>query len=470
MKKGIALIMLANLFNLVIGLVNGFVLPKFLSVESYAMIKTFTLYSTFAGIFHLGYLDGMYLKYGGSDMIAVSSKEYGTDLWNVTIMQLILSVVLLIVGYVCDNFVVSAFAISLFFINVTSCFQMFYQATGEFKLYSRALIYRTILSLIISLVLVFLIKTDNAKLYISAQVFSSLIVVVYIGILLNRQIPFLRKQNISKIAFKDNISSGFVLMIGNFSNNLFTSIDSWLVKILMSTFCFAVYSFAISIYALITVFITPLFVTLYNAFCKDHSAARVLNIKRLVLIWGFIIILLGFPAKWFVENYMDKYTAALPLIFILLSTQVFYSVIKGVYVNYFKALKMQKQYFRQIITMLVIAIISSLLLYIIFKTMMAIAVAGLLTAIIWLLVNEIRFKELRFKWSDWLFLSILLVIYILSGLYLPSILGFFIYLISMIAISLIFMRQQTNMMLALLKSKIIGLLKKVNEHKFYNTP
>lgn len=460
MKKGIALIMLANLINLAIGLVNGFVLPRFLSVESYAMIKTFTLYSTFAGIFHLGYLDGMYLKYGGRDMMTVSSKEYGTDFWNVTIMQLILSVVLLFVGYLYDDFVLSAFAISLLLINLISCFQMFFQATGEFKLYSSALNYGTILSLIISLALVFLIKTEDAKLYISAQLFSSLVAVIYIGLLLNGKIHFLRKQNISMAAFKENINSGFVLMIGNFSNNLFTSIDRWLVKILMTTFSFAAYSFAISIDALITVFITPLFVILYNAFCKDQSADRVLNIKRLVLMWGFIIVLLAFPAKWFVENYMDKYNASIPLIFILFCTQVFYAVIKGVNVNYFKALKMQKQYFRQIMVMLIVAVIFSLLLYLIFKTMMSLAVAGLLTAVVWLLVNEIRFKELRFKWNDWIYLSTLLVIYIISGLYLPSILGFFVYLISLIALSSIFMRQQTNMLLEILKSKIIRLLHK----------
>ena len=465
MKKGIALIILANLINLVIGLVNGFVLPKFLSVESYAMIKTFTLYSTFAGIFHLGYLDGMYLKYGGRDMMAVSSKEYGTDLWNVTIMQLILSLVLLFVGYLNDDFVLSAFAVSLLLINLISCFQMFFQATGEFKLYSSALNYGTILSLIISLVLVFLIKTDDAKLYISALLLSNLVVVIYIGLLLNVKIHFLRKQNISMAAFKENISTGIVLMIGNFSNNLFTSIDRWLVKILMTTFSFATYSFAISIDALINVFIHPLFVTLYNAFCKDHSADRVLNIKRLVLMWGFIIILLAFPAKWFVENYIDEYNAASPLIFILFCTQVLYAVIKGVYVNYFKALKMQKQYFRQIMIMLIVGVIFSLLLYITSKTMMSLAVAGLLTAIIWLLVNEIRFKELRFKRNDWIYFTTLLAIYIVSGLYLPSILGFFVYLISLIALSSIFMRQQTNMLLEMVKPKILIVLHKYHDKK-----
>jgi O-antigen/teichoic acid export membrane protein len=312
---------------------------------------------------------------------------------------------------------------------------------------------------------VFLIKTDDAKLYISALLFSNLVVVIYIGLLLNVKIHFLRKQNISIASFKENISSGIVLMIGNFSNNLFTSIDRWLVKILMTTFSFATYSFAISIDALINVFIQPLFVTLYNAFCKDYSSDRVLNIKRLVLMWGFIIILLAFPAKWFVENYIDKYNAAIPLIFILFCTQVLYAIIKGVYVNYFKALNMQKQYLRQILIMLIIGIVFSLLLYITSKTMMSLAVAGLLTAIIWLMVNEIRFKELRFNRNDWIYFTTLIAIYIVSGLYLPSILGFFVYLISLIALSAFFMRQQTNMLLEMLKPKLLSVIHKYHDKK-----
>ena len=45
LKKGIMLVFIANLLNLVISLVNGFILPKYLSVESYADIKTYQLYA-----------------------------------------------------------------------------------------------------------------------------------------------------------------------------------------------------------------------------------------------------------------------------------------------------------------------------------------------------------------------------------------------------------------------------------------
>ena len=62
LKKGMLNVFIANIINLIISLFTGFVLPKLLSVESYANIKLFQLYITYIGILHFGVADGMYLK------------------------------------------------------------------------------------------------------------------------------------------------------------------------------------------------------------------------------------------------------------------------------------------------------------------------------------------------------------------------------------------------------------------------
>lgn len=59
MKKGMLQILIANIFNLILGIILSFVLPKFLSVDSYALYKVYALYITYAGFFHFGYADGM---------------------------------------------------------------------------------------------------------------------------------------------------------------------------------------------------------------------------------------------------------------------------------------------------------------------------------------------------------------------------------------------------------------------------
>ena len=54
----------ANVISLLFNLLTSFLLPKYLSVDGYAAIKTFQLYVVYVGLLHLGYADGMYLKYG----------------------------------------------------------------------------------------------------------------------------------------------------------------------------------------------------------------------------------------------------------------------------------------------------------------------------------------------------------------------------------------------------------------------
>lgn len=460
-KKGLALIFIANLINLIIGLVNGFVLPKFLSIESYAAIKTFTLYSTYAGVFHLGYLDGMYLKYGGAKMELVAPREYGKDFWNIFLMQSIVSVLFLLLGFILNDFIIKAFAVSLFFRNVTSCFQMFFQATGEFKLYSSALNYGTIGNFVLCMLLVFVFKTDNSSLYISAQVFAQMVVCIYLGLLLNSKIGFLKFHQIDLQGFKENIDSGFVLMIGNFSNNLFSSIDRWIVKVFMVTASFAVYSFAVSIDALITVFITPIYITLYNSFCQNHTAVRVKQIKNVVLVWAFCIILLAFPAKWVIEHYLDKYIDSLPLIFILFSTQVFYAVIKGVYVNYFKSVKKQQQYFWQMMIMLTVAIILGVLAYFVFHSLFAIAMSALITALVWLVFNEIIHEDFRFSLREWVYILLLVSVFIISGVLLPTIIGASVYITSLAVLSFTIMKDETILFIKTAKQFVLNKLSPV---------
>lgn len=64
-EKGILIVLCANLINMFISLVTNFILPRYLSIEAYATIKTFQLYVSYIGLFHLGYSDGLYLRYGG---------------------------------------------------------------------------------------------------------------------------------------------------------------------------------------------------------------------------------------------------------------------------------------------------------------------------------------------------------------------------------------------------------------------
>ena len=65
LARNIIKVGISNLFTILSGIIVGFVIPKIMGLEDYGYYKTFTLYVSYVGLFHLGFIDGIYLKYGG---------------------------------------------------------------------------------------------------------------------------------------------------------------------------------------------------------------------------------------------------------------------------------------------------------------------------------------------------------------------------------------------------------------------
>ena len=58
----------ANIFQVFSGIILGFIIPKVLTIESYADFKTYTLFAGYIGMLHFGFVDGLYVDYGGKNL------------------------------------------------------------------------------------------------------------------------------------------------------------------------------------------------------------------------------------------------------------------------------------------------------------------------------------------------------------------------------------------------------------------
>lgn len=463
MKKGIIYIMIANIICLVFNLLTNFILPKYLSIETYALIKTYALYITYAGFFSLGYNDGMYLKYGGKGISEINKKDLSNNYLNYLILELIMSIFILIIGGSVKSTIIIAFSLGMFSTNVLGYLKSLYQATGEFSQYGNALNVEKITIFIFNIALIFVLKIDNYIYYVWIQIIVGFFIMIYLTWRLEKQLNFIFIGKISLNQFKENISSGFVLMLGNFSSGIFTGLDRWFIKILMSSTNFAFYSFAVSTESVINVFMTPITVSMYNYFCKDREINKIKVIKCSTLIWGFIVISAAFPAKFILEKFLSEYYPANEIIFTLFAAQVFYVVIKGIYVNIYKVEKNQNKYFLQMILMLLIGLILNIILYMLFKSMLSIAMGTLITSIVWLIICELGHKELRFNLKEYIAIAIILIIYLFLGFYMNAICGGIIYIITVIIVSLIFMSNSTLYIYKLTLRFIINFISKIKK-------
>lgn len=433
-KKGIVYIFIANIINLIMNLVSGFVLPKYLSIESYAQIKVFQLYITYIGIAHLGFADGMNLRHGGKDIIKIDKNEVLEEFKTFKYFQICISAIAIMVSLIIKNEILFFCSLVILPINIANYMKNLYTAIGKFKKYSQYTNLNTVFIFIINIILLFIIKTDSYYVYIIAYIF---IYFLY-GIFINSEAKKIfgkDKVKFNKKYIVEDIKLGFLLLIGNFCNVIFTSIDRLFIKNFIGIIKFAYYSFATNIESLMNVFISPISIVMYNYFCKTNGREDVLNVKRYILLFASIIIILIFPVKFLIQNWLIKYYDSLVVLFILIGAQYISIIIRTVHINIYKAKKEQKKFFKVMGFIVILSAILDFIAFSISKSMVYIAYATLITNVVWFIIGEFDLKEYKLSIKDYIYIFIILILFLICGNIINNaIIGFVVY----ISIMLIF--------------------------------
>ena len=440
LSRGIISVLIANIINLLFNLTSNFLLPKYLSVDAYAHIKTFTLLLTYAGFLHFGYADGMYLKYGGVDQSELDSSSLDNNLSTMRIFQVVVAVSSITVGIAINSLGVIIFGLTLLPYNMSWYFRNLYQAIGNFEAYSKVINFITIALFACNMMLLFLIRTDYYGVYLLVYLLVYLSAWGYMEIRLRKLLPYKYHLFLFSISeFKENIANGFLLMLGNFSSNLLTSMDRWFVKAFLNNLAFAQYSFAVSMESFLNVALTPVAVTLYNFFCKTDDVFRINRIKQYVMIFAAFIISSAFWGDWILHIWLTKYIGSANVLYYLFCSQFFYFVIKGIYINLYKAQKKQRAYFVKLIIIIIYGFVANFLFFKILSLKESFALATLTSAILWFVLCTLDFKEIRISFREILYSVICTATFLLSGILIGSLIGFGIYITTMlITTSLLF--------------------------------
>lgn len=434
MGKGIIKILGANIIYLVLGLLTNFLLPKYVTMEAYAQIKSFTLYMTYAGFMSLGYNDSMYLRYGGKNLKDLDDREFASNICSYIAMLVGVGAILLAVALATKDQVLIAWVVALLPFNVISYIKFLYQATGEFDRYSRTLNADRIIIFACNMLLIFLFHYTGYLWYIWVQVLANLIVAVFLLISLNKSKNIISKIKIDIHQIVNNIRDGFTLMLGNLASSVFNGTGRWVVKLFMNSASFALYSFAATLEGFINTFTTPITITLYNYFCKGPSQETIKKIKQMLLLFGAVIIAAAFPVKFILEKYLTNYYASNMVVFILFSSQVFYLIVKGIYVNYYKAEKRQNEYLHQMLLMLLSSVVLNAIALWLIGRIEGVALSTLVTGIIWMIVCERKDKGIRFGIREYSTMALILMCYFVCGWKLDAIIGCITYIVGVFVI------------------------------------
>lgn len=441
MKKGIINIFFGNFVFMVFGVLNNFILPKYLSIDAYALLKSYMLYISYAGFLGLGYTEGMFLEYGGKTVEQVKSIGFGDKFRTFLVMQIIVGSGILVVGIAKGDGVIMLCALGVLTTNIINYFKNFTTAVAEYKMYSVITSFEKIAIFVLNVFLLFVFRTDNYVYYVCVLIFVCLLEIVYVMWKIARKSERIYKGKVCFAQLKNCVGMGFVLLLGNGISTLFTGIDQWFIKILMTNKAFAIYSFAVSMERIVALFITPITTVLYNYFCRKDEKKDFVFLQQALVLWGFVILLVTFPLKWIVQVYITNYAEAIDIIAILFCGQALNCIINGIYVNVYKAKQQQGFFLKQMLTMTVISIALNIILWIVFKNMICIAIATLITKMIWLIVCEIQCVEYRYSLKANVSICLYIISFIGSAAISNPFVGFMTYVLAVVVISLVLMKE-----------------------------
>ena len=427
-RSGMVIVLLTNILNLLLNVALNFIQPKVLPVETYAAIKTFSLYMSCIGLFHLGYEDGVYLKYGGMEIAQANHRALSASISTLRLFQTLVSLVVLGIGVLKNAPLVAFLGMLILPYNMMMYFRLLYQATGKFSLYGRILNTTTIFLFVGNLMLMFLFSSSSYLPYVALNI----LIYSVVWLLLERQFSVKFDCRIQLLAFsvrefKQSICTGFPVLIGNFISIFLTSVDRWFVKYLFPSLAFAQYSFAVSMESFLNYAISPFSVTLYNYFCKETREEKIQTVQKAILILASVLVACAFPAKFILEVWLTSYLGSADVLFYLFGAQIYFMIIQCVYVNLYKAQKKQRLYSRRLITVLISGVVFNILFYLILRTKEAMAIGTLCTALLWFVFCQVDFKNIRCSWKQLLFLGAETAIFISAGNTMPALPGCLLY-------------------------------------------
>lgn len=433
----------SNVLALIVGVVNGFLVPRFLGIEEYALFKTFGLYASYVGVLHFGFIDGIYIKYGGMRREQVPKPQLKAELLFLLGFQFIMFLAGVSIGLISNSLILIPVALSILPVNMVTFFKFLYQATGSFGQYAKINSLTPVLTLFATLVIVFFIKERSAALFITSVVIIHYVILTLLMLGRGRSI-FTTKSGavISKPMF-ENINVGIFIMVGNLSSMFFYSMDRWFVKVLLRTEDFAFYSFATSMMQMVMVLISSVAMTFYPMFARRHQEEALIKIlKSYLLILGAFAAAAYFGFDIVVRWMLTDYIPSLEVIEILFAGFPAIAVINAIYVNMYKAQKVEKKYFFTVFGMMAVSFGLNALAVIINKSNWAIAAATTIAFYFWFFFSSKDFKGTRTNLREIAYLAGFLIVFFSTTRFFSWWIGLPLYLVGIFGITLLFYKKE----------------------------
>ena len=431
---------MAQLLSLTLSVIMSLIVPKLLGIEQFAYGQLFIFYSGYVGFFHLGLPDGVYLKYGGTELDAIDKPLLGSQLRLMTLFHVIISLlgVLILFSFPLEKERKFVWILTAFYMVITNAFWFLgfiYQAANKTKNYSIA----TIISKVFFTVCVFLLmvmKPSEFKIYVVLYVVSQGLALLYCAykgreFIFFHQLPF--RKTLTEMFY--NAKIGINLTFSNLASSFILGVGRVMIDATQGISSFGMVSLAISLTNFFLQFISQVSMVMFPMLRQfEHEKMK----HIFVVIRGGIsyflctILALYVPLKYILCLWLPQYAVSLEYLAILLPICIFDGKMQLLYNTYLKVLRKEKVLLLiNLISLGVSAILCAIGAYVL-NSMMAVVICMVIAIAVRSLITNIYLSklmsiptEINVIWE-----CVLSLIFILSNMVLPMATAFCVYLIA----------------------------------------
>lgn len=428
--KNFLSVLVSNITTVLSGILVGFVLPSILSVEDYGYYKTFTLYVTYLGLFSLGMIDGIVLKYGGLNYEQLKKEHFRAYFRWYLIIHIIVSVVLSgLLPFLKHDYQINILImliINMFALNTIGYFRQISEITQRFREYSIIKVIQSLFT-ILSVVIIYIF----AKPFHTYVNYLGYMIIVVCGnicislwyIILYKELVFGKSDSLTKTLpdVKLLMHNGIPLMLANLCSTLILTIDRQFVNILFDNRTYAIYAFAYNLLAMLTVATSAVSTVLYPSLkrtSRDKSTDVFPTLVSVSLTMLYTILVVFFPLTKIINAFLPNYVDSINIFRIIFPGLPVTSTITVIIHNYYKMRGESTDYFRKSILILAVSALANVIAFTIFRSTVSISVASVIVIQIWFLYvgGDISGKLKTSIKKDYLFAALSTVaFYVFSG-------------------------------------------------------
>lgn len=327
------------------------IIPKLLGVEQFGFWQLFIFYTSYGGFFHLGLLDGIYLKNGGKNKAELNYPSIASQLKVMVVWLLFIIFPIIIYGLLNNDpdrrIVIIASCVYIIIYNVLSYHSYILQCINEIKTNSFGRIID--MSLFICGLVLLIFENINYFLpYICVYFVSKISCLLYYSFHLKTIWKYSLKHVTNTVfqEIKENIKIGFNLLASNIASMLILGFGRWMVDTEWGIKSFGKVSFSLIFVNFFLMFIQQASMVLFpDLRRRDNSQVEYFFYRMTsVLRYAMPIVLLSFmPFALVITLWLPEYNDSITYLIYLLPLCFFETKMQLIYNTLFKVRRMEKK-------------------------------------------------------------------------------------------------------------------------------